>query len=1424
MRSFRSLLTALVAGCQLEGARAVYGAFNEAFSASMRDKVATAMAGPWTPLGSVAAAFSSRITDASHDNETAAVLWMMMKPYSEGASNPVDALFAGFPDGKFIMYQRKPALRLPVMFVYMENENATCADFPGGLCRRGWNNRTSQVSGRPFGTAATFFEYDCRKRPWYLDCEAAAAASLASGRPAGAARDVPLGAAWTDPYLFTEGNVGITATRSLVSAEGTVLGVLAADFNLATTEASLILSVSNSGYDITIFVVDNNGRMISSSAPGTVLDPLTGYEYGALGNPNPVINSVSQMVRSKGSWGSVNGTVFILDVADESAHLGLYWFQSLELRDEYGLHWHVVTAEAVQCDRGYFVDPTFRRSGFAVGAGEAGTTAGGKAWCLACPQGAVCAGGAYLPFPKPGFWVDRRAYANAGVTLPCLRNACPGFEAAALEVVAATSGRDAARAVRRSVAKDSAYGLLPSMGCWSRSAFGSEASDHEVSDGTGDDTPVEGCLDEALWCGPGNEGVMCGSCSAGYAFSASSKACFACEGGHGEVTLAVAAVCAVLLAALARACALRGDVFDRAALRQMHAARAAKLRAAKLQANRSSGAGGDGLGGGALFLDAYGDDDSYSGDGVGGGKGRVRVTSAAAAAFILSMSEGGSGWWQAPVLLRAGDLLRRSVRHVDSGSLKVVWSTLTILSTASWNFEVTFPAPFGSVLAALAFLQLDLSALDCALRLPPLTRTLATSLAPLGVFCLDALAYAGRLLHRAHLLRSRRAAGGGDGDDDPLRAAALQKVGNQHVYFFLLVSYLVLPSVSTAQFRALDCIPVSSESELVLRADTSVDCNSRAYKSFWVANVLLIAVFQAIPLVWFALLWRHRRRLDPPAERAHVEVAGARADGGGGADGDSGQDSAEGAGQSDDVDGASSSSGAPSGGSASNKSGDRRRSGGGEGRANDVSSKEYRREDDPSVAHLSFLWKDYVPSAWHFEVLDVYRRVLFTAVLPVLTPDKKLRAAIGAALAVAALAVVREAEPFARPATNVLLSLSGYQIVITFVTAFAIVAGAIDPSGRGALAVGLALLGVNCGVFLVALATLLARHRKDAIERAWRRPLSERDAELIAKFMSVGGGDGGDDGDGGGGDGGDRDRSSTLVGLWARFRGSSLGGGNGRSVEMLKVGTAASTFDDRAVDERPSRVAARAATKADAQAQALLKRHLLPASAVRLDTHVGAGAFGEVFKGVCLGEAVAIKTMLNVTEANLRAFRAEILLTATLRHPNIVNFVGACWGKELTCLVLEWVPNGSLEDKLAAEMGDGTGGWTWDEPLLRLACDVARGMAYLHSREFFDEAAGEQRKCVVHRDLKPDNVLVTAFLRAKVSDFGSSRAKADESVTMTAVGTPLFAAPEVMRGEAYDEKADVYSFGLLLLALCVDEPLLQYVLSGGGVDTPLLLY
>ena len=98
--------------------------------------------------------------------------------------------------------------------------------------------------------------------------------------------------------------------------------------------------------------------------------------------------------------------------------------------------------------------------------------------------------------------------------------------------------------------------------------------------------------------------------------------------------------------------------------------------------------------------------------------------------------------------------------------------------------------------------------------------------------------------------------------------------------------------------------------------------------------------------------------------------------------------------------------------------------------------------------------------------------------------------------------------------------------------------------------------------------------------------------------------------------------------------------------------------------------------------------------------------------------------------------------------------------------------------------------------------------------QYVDEADGSLKRCVLHRDLKPDNVLVTEFNRGKIADFGTSRAKAaSDDAIMTAVGTPLFAAPELMRGERYDEKVDVYSFGLTVADMADEEHIVEMLLE-----------
>ena len=405
----------------------------------------------------------------------------------------------------------------------------------------------------------------------------------------------------------------------------------------------------------------------------------------------------------------------------------------------------------------------------------------------------------------------------------------------------------------------------------------------------------------------------------------------------------------------------------------------------------------------------------------------------------------------------------------------------------------------------------------------------------------------------------------------------------------------------------------------------------------------------------------------------------------------------------------------------------------------DVKTAIEKRNEDDQLKPFAFLFSVYKPAFYWFEPAEMYRRVMFVGVLPLMSGRVSRRAAIGIALALLSAVAYREVEPFGRSSTNVLVHVAQYSILLTFSSALAIETNL--SKGIDAFGFGLMLVAVNLVILGIALALGAYRHYLDG-ERLWKwmRPLNEVEMQVIDAVM--------------GANGPRRSRSPT---------------------------------------ESPG--------------AKILRQHTFLSKDVVLQRRIGKGAFGEVFLGSCFGAKVAVKTVLEVSEATMMCFRAEILLTATLRHPCVVNFCGCCWGKDLTCLVLEWVAKGSLGDLL----GNGDGGLSWDGLLLQLVADVARGLHYLHEREFYDEADECHKRCVIHRDLKPDNVLISEFDRAKVADFGNSEALVAGGKSWDAAGTPLFASPEIMKAEAHDGKADVFSFGMLLVDCCAPEGVHDFV-------------
>ena len=203
------------------------------------------------------------------------------------------------------------------------------------------------------------------------------------------------------------------------------------------------------------------------------------------------------------------------------------------------------------------------------------------------------------------------------------------------------------------------------------------------------------------------------------------------------------------------------------------------------------------------------------------------------------------------------------------------------------------------------------------------------------------------------------------------------------------------------------------------------------------------------------------------------------------------------------------------------------------------------------------------------------------------------------------------------------------------------------------------------------------------------------------------------------------------------------------------------------------------------------------------DKVLGTGSFAEVWLASWKGVAVAVKKLhrSKLDDANLRAFRAEFELQLSLPHPNIVQVLGGCWSLEdiNVFMVMELCEHGTLESLLATDPRRME--LSWAKHKLHIATGLARAMHHLHS----------QSPPIIHRDIKPENVLVDSGFNAKLGDFGCGR-EVDTTKTMELAGTPLYSAPEVLRREQYNEKADVWSFACCLESLWTHEHVYQELL------------
>jgi serine/threonine protein kinase len=198
-----------------------------------------------------------------------------------------------------------------------------------------------------------------------------------------------------------------------------------------------------------------------------------------------------------------------------------------------------------------------------------------------------------------------------------------------------------------------------------------------------------------------------------------------------------------------------------------------------------------------------------------------------------------------------------------------------------------------------------------------------------------------------------------------------------------------------------------------------------------------------------------------------------------------------------------------------------------------------------------------------------------------------------------------------------------------------------------------------------------------------------------------------------------------------------------------------------------------------------------------LGPKIGKGSYAVVYEGKYSGTHVAVKEILfeHSTEDVIKEFNKECELMLKFRHPNIVLFMGNCVTPSKLYMVTELLIRGSVHQMYKSGKA-GDSGRSAVDLCLSIGADGARGIQYLHGLS----------PPLIHRDLKSPNVLLDENYVAKIGDFGLSRFK-DDSKTMTMVGSPLWVAPEVLRGERFGEPCDVYSFAIILWELlALEEP------------------
>ncbi|KAM8866053.1 LIM domain kinase 2 isoform X3 [Synchiropus splendidus] len=200
---------------------------------------------------------------------------------------------------------------------------------------------------------------------------------------------------------------------------------------------------------------------------------------------------------------------------------------------------------------------------------------------------------------------------------------------------------------------------------------------------------------------------------------------------------------------------------------------------------------------------------------------------------------------------------------------------------------------------------------------------------------------------------------------------------------------------------------------------------------------------------------------------------------------------------------------------------------------------------------------------------------------------------------------------------------------------------------------------------------------------------------------------------------------------------------------------------------------------------------------------LGKGFFGQAIKVThkATGEVMVMKELIRCDEETQKTFLKEVKVMRCLDHPHVLKFIGVLYKDKKLNLITEYIEGGTLKDFIRD-----TDPFPWEQRV-SFAKSIASGMAYLHSMS------------IIHRDLNSPNCLVKLDNTVVVADFGLSRPIVEEKIKpsnektsnkkrvlrridrkkrYTVVGNPYWMAPEMLNGKRYDEKVDIFSFGIVL--------------------------